>query len=1200
MRSLVLSLLGIFIGGSPAFAQLVRQAPTTLTLPTELTSTSGYVLENALGSLAFSQPLAVTSPVGETGRLFVVEKTGAIQVVDLNAATPTKSTFFTVGSVMAAGDSFFSSGECGLLGLAFHPNYASNRTFFVFYSFSRGGVIHQRIARVQASATNPNVADPSTHAPLITQLDNASNHNGGDLHFGPDGYLYASVGDEGGANDTYDNSRWIDRDFFAGILRLDVDRQPGSFEPNAHPAVDLDPGTGLARYAIPPDNPFRPGAPDAIANPIGAGAFGGGAINPAKIRTEFWAVALRNPWRFSFDAPTGLLFCADVGQDAREEINLVTRGGNFGWAYREANLAGPRGNPPAAPGSPRLDPIHSYERTVGRSITGGRVYRGSRLPELVGKYIFADYASGRVFALSAPTSSGGAWTRATLINSGAVIVGFGVDPRDGDLLLANIGNGQILRLKPNVVNTPIPATLSATGAFANLAALTPAPGVVPYAINQPFWSDHALKRRWFAIPGASATATFAAEGAWTFPTGTVWVKHFDLETTRGDPTTARRLETRFIVKTSGGIYGLTYRWRADHTDADLVPDGGADEDITITDGGATLTQRWRYPSRSECLQCHTPQGGLAMSFNTRQLNRPRTDGDVTANQILALASAGYLSGAPSDAGTLAAHPALNDTGASLESRVRAYLAVNCNSCHVPGGAGLGNFDVRPELTLAQSGLLTGSLVDNLGDPTNKLIAPGDTARSVLLKRIAGDGTARMPPLATNVRNLQAEALLSDYIASLSPANTPPAVDAGPDQAVVFPSSVSLSASASDDGQPNGTLTYAWTKLSGPGTATFSTANAAATQVDFSAAGVYVLRCTVSDSALTASDDVQVTATAPGLPAGWTAADLGAPPQAGSTNFDGVVWSLKGSGDIFNAADLGHFAGLSLSGNFRLTAKLLSLEQRDASSKAGLMIRAGRDAGAINAFALALPTNGLRLQTRAATGASTVSFTGPTSVAPLWLRLERTGTLIVASQSVNGTDWTTYARTALDLPDAVEAGLATSSRSSTLGEARFSDVTVETLSPTSGPQPGLRAEFFDYTSALSVIPDLSTATPTLTRLDSTINYASTNGVWRGLPAAMGDTFASRHRGILRIATAGTYTFHLSSDDGSRLLIDGALVINNDGLHGMREISRTLTLAAGDHDLRVEFFENLGGAGLQLRWTPPGDTKKIVPLNVLFHE
>ncbi|MBL9202273.1 MAG: hypothetical protein JNL39_17310, partial [Opitutaceae bacterium] len=337
----------------------------------------------------------------------------------------------------------------------------------------------------------------------------------------------------------------------------------------------------------------------------------------------------------------------------------------------------------------------------------------------------------------------------------------------GDLLITDLTENVIKRLVATTpgTGTAWPTTLSSTGAFANLATLTPAPGVVAYEPNVSFWSDHARKRRWFALQDTTSVFGFAADGAWALPAGAVWVKHFDLETTRGVAATARRLETRFLVKTATGIHGATYRWNDAQTDATLVPEDGADTTITVVENGATRSQTWRFPSRAECLTCHTQAGGFALSFNTRQLNR----GDF----IAALAAAGYLSTTTTPpAATLPALAPADHPTATLEWRVRSYLEANCASCHQPGGPALGHWDARSSVPLPLTGIVNGALIDNAGDPANRVITPGDAAHSRLLQRIATRGRGQMPPLASNERDLAAEALLTQWIGSLATGGPP--------------------------------------------------------------------------------------------------------------------------------------------------------------------------------------------------------------------------------------------------------------------------------------------------------------------------------------------------------------------------------------------------------------------------------------------
>jgi glucose/arabinose dehydrogenase/mono/diheme cytochrome c family protein len=735
--------IGCLVLAGGLAAQLVRQANSTLTLPANA-PTSAFVLQDAF-ALTFSGPIALATPPGETNRLFVVERPGRIQIVSNLTATPAKSLFFDISGRVT------QSGECGLLGLAFHPQFATNGFFYVTYSTFVGSTLFERLSRFTAAG---NTVDVTTEVILINQVDEADNHNGGDIHFGPDGYLYYSIGDEGGGNDQFNNSQRIDKDFFSGILRIDVDRKPGSLEPNIHPSVVINGVTHTANYAIPPDNPF-----------VGATSFNGFAVTPSAVRTEWWAVGLRNPFRFSFDSVTGVLYLGDVGQGAREEIDIIVKGGNYGWNYREGDIAGP-GTPPANIVWNPVSPIWTYDRSQGFVTTGGVVSRGSRLSQLYGTYIYCDEGSGRIWSLKKNDVTGVYSNTQIVATTESNLAAFGIDPSNGDVLACNIGNGHIRRLVASTVTGSFPATLSATGAFSNVAALTPNPGIVAYEPNVPFWSDYALKTRWFSIPSLTPKFTFAATGNWTLPTGTVWIKNFDIEGTRGNPATARHLETRFIVKTTDSVYGISYKWRADQTDADLVAENGDTSTFPVTVGGSTVSQTWTFPSRASCLNCHTYVGGYALSFNTPQLNHTNTYGGVPQNQIAALSSAGYFSAPVSGINTFARYAAGTDTSQSLEWRARSYLSVNCAQCHQPGGPALGNWDARYTTKTANAGIVNGPLNDNLGDANNRVVVPNDLSHSVLYQRInavPGPGTIHMPPIASNERDLTSIQLIADWI-----------------------------------------------------------------------------------------------------------------------------------------------------------------------------------------------------------------------------------------------------------------------------------------------------------------------------------------------------------------------------------------------------------------------------------------------------
>lgn len=728
---------------------------------------------NAFAGLSFNQPVCITSPPGDIQRVFICEKGGLLRVVpNVTATTPNASTVLTLSAATGGlfngrnpAEALNSNGECGLLGMAFHPNYASNGHVFLFYSVNIGGALHQRVSRI--TLNNPTSATPTANLAseriLIQQADDADNHNGGDLHFGPDGYLYISLGDEGGQNDQFANSQRINKDFFAGMLRIDVDLEgteiagstaaadDANVPPNSHPAIVLH--GGLPAYEIPADNPW-----------VGATSFNGIAVNPASVRTEFWATGLRNPWRFSFDPVTGELWCGDVGGGAREEISLITRGGNYGWVWREGTIAGPVGGAPG--GFTHVNPIYEYQRGngtfQGTSVTGGIVYRGTRLASLSGAYVFADYGSGNVWSLVRNGSNPPTVNR--LLGEGG-IVAFGRDPSNGDVLMADINDSLIRRITTVTDTSTYPATLTATGLFSDLADLSPAPGLLPYQINLPFWSDHAIKRRWFSIPDASSRMTWSRDGEWSFPAGQVWVKHFDIESTRGNPTTRKRLETRLLVKNASGAYGVSYRWNEAGTEAHLVGEPGEDIDLSISVGGVPQIQRWRIPSRSECMTCHTPQAGFALSTNTRQYNLTSLIPGFAGNQIDVLTNGGYFSNHPDSTNLLPRHLRPDETGYPAEARARSYIAVNCAYCHMEGGtAAPAMWDGRHELTLSQTGLILGNASNNGGDPLNKLVVPGSTVHSILLNRTAAsNGFTRMPPLGSNVSDPAGVALLTEWI-----------------------------------------------------------------------------------------------------------------------------------------------------------------------------------------------------------------------------------------------------------------------------------------------------------------------------------------------------------------------------------------------------------------------------------------------------
>lgn len=340
--------------------------------------------------VGFTQPTVITHAGDGSNRLFVAEKTGALKVIDGGAI----SVFLDLSETVS------TESERGLLGVAFHPQYADNGRFFVNYTNRQGDTV---IAEFRVS-DDRNRAERGSERVLLIIPQPYANHNGGQLAFGPDGYLYIGTGDGGSAGDPLNAGQELGS-LLGKILRIDVD--------------------GGSPYAIPADNPF---------------------VGRADARPEIWAYGLRNPWRFSFDRATGDLWIADVGQNAWEEVNFqpaISPGGeNYGWRLME----GPSCYQPAQncnDGTLTLPLLtYSHASGQGRSVTGGFVYRGTSLPALRGAYLFGDFVSGRVWAAS--SNGSGSWSVRELANTGYAIATFGEDEA-GELYLADFGTGVLYR-----------------------------------------------------------------------------------------------------------------------------------------------------------------------------------------------------------------------------------------------------------------------------------------------------------------------------------------------------------------------------------------------------------------------------------------------------------------------------------------------------------------------------------------------------------------------------------------------------------------------------------------------------------------------------------------------------------------------------------------------------------------------------------
>jgi uncharacterized repeat protein (TIGR03806 family) len=649
---------------------------------------------------------------GDGTRWYVVQKGGAVRVF-ANTASPTASTFISL--------TVNSNGEGGLLGMAFDPQWATNR--YVYLSFTEGSPMVSVVARYTMSA-NFMTADPATRVNIIRVPQPAeTNHKGGHIAFDRNGLLFFGLGDGGGGGDPY--STGLDTtDLLGSLLRIDV--------ANGTP------------YAIPPDNPFASAGQmcDQRAHTNSAGNC-----------PEIYAWGLRNPWRFSFDSATSDLWLGDVGQGAREEIDRVQRGGNYGWNCREGLAAY---NSCPTPASNFSNPVHDYPRSAGYSVTGGYVYRGSALPQLAGRYVFGDYGSGRIWQL-VPNGSGG-FTSEELLGTTLAIASFG-QGNDGELYVVDIGAGGLHKIVPaggGTPSPPVPTLLSQTGCVNPQNPSQPASGLIPFAPAAPFWSDNAAKERWLAVPNSTSIGR-GADGDFSFPNGTVLMKHFRLNN--------QLVETRLFMRHPDGDWaGYTYEWNAQRTDATLVQGG------KIVTAGSPA-QSWIFPSGNDCMRCHTGAAGFSLGLEAAQLNRDFTYASTgrTANQLRTLDAITMFTSPLGDPAQQPAMPDPFDSAAPLAQRARAYLHTNCANCHRTGGPTPSSMDLRYSTLLSSTnacGAPPQSGDVGLGAGA-RIIAPGNAANSVLLARMNRRDGSGMPPLASAVVDSAGVTLVQQWINSLT-------------------------------------------------------------------------------------------------------------------------------------------------------------------------------------------------------------------------------------------------------------------------------------------------------------------------------------------------------------------------------------------------------------------------------------------------
>jgi len=666
--------------------------------------------------------------------------------------------------------------------IAFHPAFNENGYFFIASNgpiSSEDKIKHTRVTRYTIDQTSFQQLVPNSQLVVIEWESNG--HDGAAIAFGLDGMLYITSGDGTSDSDTNLKGQGLDH-LLAKVLRIDVD----------HPNVQKP-------YSVPEDNPF---------------------VDVQGARTETWAYGFRNPWRMFIDPKTGHLWVGNNGQDLWEQIYLVERGANYGWSVYEGGhiFYANRRLGPTIVSKPLIDHPHSE----ARSITGGVVYYGDKYLDLYGAYIYGDYSTGRIWGVK--VRDGNIIWHKELADSALAIVGFAVN-NNGELLVVDYrgkGKGGFYTLVPNESSDSsqnFPRRLSHTGLFASVKDHQLAPGMIPYSVNAPLWSDGAYKKRYIYLPPAPdkyngqqlPPISMTDRGGWSFPDKTVLVKSFGFEFKTGNIRSRRWIETRLMTRQQGEWRGYSYAWNKEQTDAYLVSKEGRDQSFKL-DSAEEHLQTWRYPSRSECMVCHSRAANFVLGLSTLQMNKQHNYGGLQANQLeslhyLGVLHIGWSSEAKSVLGALLKKNVLNhdklkshiieitsdnvipatlpselqvhwseafshlvdpyDNRESLEGRARSYLHANCAQCHVQAGGG--NSQIKLDFTkrLEEMNLVEENpLHHNFDIEDARLVARGDPARSVLLHRVSTRGQGQMPQLATSIVDKNAVKLLTNWIRQL--------------------------------------------------------------------------------------------------------------------------------------------------------------------------------------------------------------------------------------------------------------------------------------------------------------------------------------------------------------------------------------------------------------------------------------------------
>jgi glucose/arabinose dehydrogenase len=719
-------------------------------------SSGNYRFEKAWPALDnhFTSPVMVLAD-GINALMYVVDKTGSIFVFpDIAAAAPTDVvTLLNINNVVR------NYHEQGLLSMAFDPNFAQNGFFYIYYIYgtddnerAANGLYGDAILErwTVNNPLNPTGVIANSKIELLRIPQPGPDHKGGMMQFHPeDGYLYLSVGDGAYGHSAItsfpqdprtNNNAQITSNLLGTTIRI---------QPLAEPVNG-------AFYAVPSDNPF---------------------VNTDGFRPEIWSYGHRNPWRWAFDSEAPYtLWQTEVGQSGFEEVNLIEKGKNYGWPVCEGLVnRGALGGAPDKNCSTDFEPPREgYNHPAGFSIIGGVVYRGNRLPELNGHFIFGDYVTKRIWSIVDGEAK-------QLVSDAFPenIASFGLSSSGNDLLVSTYGaeyggSSSIYRVVDDAVEAAIiPQWLSQTGLFASTAELIPSHGVIEYSVNSDGWFDGAAVRHFMAVPDNTYIG-FDPNELWSLPVGSVLVKHFLIATADNSE---KPFTTSVLFRQESGWQSVNYVWNAAGTDAERVT-----ETYDVNDGG--LEPRTRtVQSAADCGSCHIGSGSREpLAMHTRQLNRLFDYNGVSDNQLALFDHIGLFDVTTGAADDYDSFAALDDPAASLQQKAKAYLQTNCAHCHASSF-----MDLRYDTPLEQMRLVN---IETTGGQAR--LRPFEHSESLIYIYQTVDGN-RMPK-GTRYTNPLAASVFQQWIDAVDAIQTSITIQASR-QTLTTGSQVKLSVAA---------------------------------------------------------------------------------------------------------------------------------------------------------------------------------------------------------------------------------------------------------------------------------------------------------------------------------------------------------------------------------------------------------------------